>query len=51
LLSPAACPASLHAANVEDWLKSGLLHPDLIASVREELALTEDQQSSSRPAQ
>jgi Spy/CpxP family protein refolding chaperone len=35
----------LHAANVEDWLKSGLLHPDLIASVREELALTEDQQS------
>ena len=37
--------AGLHAANVEDWLKSGLLHPDLIASVREELALSEDQQS------
>ncbi|MDZ4402559.1 periplasmic heavy metal sensor [Prosthecobacter sp.] len=36
---------SLPAANVEDWLKSGLLHPDLIASVREELALTDDQQS------
>jgi len=37
--------ASLHGAHVEDWLKNGLLHPDLIASVREELALTEDQQS------
>lgn len=37
--------ASLHAASVEDWLKNGLLHPDLIASVREELALSEDQQS------
>ncbi len=37
--------ASLHAANVEEWLKNGLLHPDLIATVREELALTEDQQS------
>lgn len=37
--------ASLPAAHVEDWLKSGLLHPDLIASVREELALTEEQQS------
>lgn len=36
---------ALKAAQVEDWLKSGLLHPDLIASVREELALTEDQQS------
>lgn len=36
--------ASLHAANVEDWLKNGLLHPDLLASVRDELALTEDQQ-------
>lgn len=37
--------ASLPAANVEEWLKSGLLHPDLIASVREELALTEEQQA------
>lgn len=37
--------ATLHAANVDDWLKSGLLHPDLIASVRDELALTEDQQT------
>ena len=37
--------ASLHAAHVEDWLKSGLLHPDLITSVREELALSEEQQS------
>lgn len=37
--------ASLPAAQVEDWLKSGLLHPDLIASVREKLALTEEQQS------
>ena len=37
--------ASLPAAQVEDWLKSGLLHPDMIASVRDELALTEEQQS------
>lgn len=37
--------ASLHAANVEDWLKNGLLHPDLLASLRDELALTEDQQT------
>jgi Spy/CpxP family protein refolding chaperone len=37
--------ASLPAAQVEDWLKSGLLHPDLIASVREKLALTEEQQA------
>jgi Spy/CpxP family protein refolding chaperone len=37
--------ASMHAANVEDWLKNGLLHPDLLASVRDELALTEDQQT------
>lgn len=36
---------NLPAAQVEDWLKSGLLHPDLIASVREKLALTEEQQS------
>ena len=36
---------SLPAAQVEDWLKSGLLHPDMIASVRDELALTEEQQS------
>lgn len=37
--------ASLPAAQVEDWLKSGLLHPDLIASVREQLGLTEEQQA------
>jgi Spy/CpxP family protein refolding chaperone len=37
--------ASLPAAHVEDWLKSGLLHPDMIASVREKLALTEEQQT------
>ena len=37
--------ASLPAAQVEDWLNSGLLHPDMIASVREKLALTEEQQS------
>lgn len=36
---------SLPAAQVEDWLKSGLLHPDLIASVREQLGLTEEQQT------
>jgi len=41
LLSATAWPA----ANVEDWLKSGLLHPDLIASVRDELALTDEQQT------
>jgi Spy/CpxP family protein refolding chaperone len=35
----------LPAAKVEEWLQSGLLHPDLIASVRDELALTEDQQA------
>lgn len=39
------CVASLRAANVEEWLQSGLLHPDLIASVRDQLALTEDQQT------
>ncbi|MBN8421055.1 MAG: periplasmic heavy metal sensor [Verrucomicrobia bacterium] len=37
--------ASLPAAQVEDWLKSGLLHPDVIASVREKLELTEEQQT------
>lgn len=37
--------ASLHAAHVEDWLKSGLLHPDLISSLREELVLSGEQQS------
>lgn len=36
---------ALRSANVEEWLKSGLLHPDLIASIREELALTDDQQA------
>lgn len=37
--------ASLPAAQVEDWLKSGLLHPDMIDSVREKLDLTDEQQS------
>ncbi|WP_395740749.1 Spy/CpxP family protein refolding chaperone [Prosthecobacter sp.] len=37
--------ASLPAAHVEDWLKSGLLHPDMIATVRDELGLTQDQQA------
>lgn len=36
--------ASLPAAQVEEWLKSGLLHPDMLASVRDELALTSEQQ-------
>jgi Spy/CpxP family protein refolding chaperone len=40
-----ASSAIASAANVEDWLKSGLLHPDVIVSVRDELALTEEQQS------
>lgn len=38
--------ASLPAAQVEDWLKSGLLHPDMLATVRDELALTADQQAT-----
>lgn len=33
------------AANVDEWLKSGLLHPDFIASVKDQLELTPDQQS------
>lgn len=37
--------AGLKAANLEDWLESGLLHPDLIASMRDELELTDDQQT------
>ena len=37
--------AHLPAAHVEEWLKSGLLHPDMLASVRDELALTEEQQA------
>lgn len=36
---------SLRAASAEEWMKKGLLHPDLIASVRDELALTADQQA------
>ncbi len=36
--------SGLKAANLEDWLESGLLHPDLIGSMRDELALTDDQQ-------
>ncbi|MBB5035387.1 Spy/CpxP family protein refolding chaperone [Prosthecobacter vanneervenii] len=43
LLLLTAC--ALPAAQVEEWLKSGLLHPDLITSVRDQLALTEEQQS------
>lgn len=35
----------LPAAQVEDWLKSGLLHPDMISSIRDQLALTEEQQA------
>jgi Spy/CpxP family protein refolding chaperone len=37
--------SSLSAAQVEEWLKSGLLHPDMLATVREELALTAEQQT------
>lgn len=37
--------ASLSAAQVEDWLKSGLLHPDMLATLRTELALTSEQQT------
>jgi len=37
--------AHLPAAHVEEWLKSGLLHPDMLAAVRDELALTEEQQA------
>lgn len=33
------------AANVDEWLKSGLLQPEFIASVKDELELTPDQQS------
>ncbi|HEY1052682.1 MAG TPA: hypothetical protein VGE39_23085, partial [Prosthecobacter sp.] len=33
------------AASVDEWLKSGLLHPDFIASVKDELELTPDQQA------
>lgn len=41
LLLGAVCS---RAVNVEDWLQTGLLHPDLIASVRDELDLTADQE-------
>ena len=37
--------SQLPAAQVEEWLKSGLLHPDMLASVRDKLALTEAQQT------
>ncbi|MDB6006533.1 MAG: hypothetical protein JWR15_3520 [Prosthecobacter sp.] len=37
--------SSLYAAQVEDWLKSGLLHPDMLTTLREELALTAEQQT------
>jgi len=42
LITTSAC---LTAANIEEWLKSGLLHPDLITSIRDELALTDEQQA------
>lgn len=32
------------ASNADEWLKSGLLQPDLVASVSEELALSPEQQ-------
>lgn len=38
-------PISLPAATAEEWLKNGLFHPDLITSVRDELALSDDQQT------
>ncbi|WP_395742343.1 Spy/CpxP family protein refolding chaperone [Prosthecobacter sp.] len=44
LCSLLLCTASLPAAQVEEWLRSGLLHPDMLASVRDELALTSEQQ-------
>lgn len=45
LLTTAAILAELKAASVEDWLKSGLLHPDLISEVSADLKLTEEQQT------
>lgn len=36
--------ATLPAAQVEEWLKNGLLHPDMLAAVRDELALTGEQE-------
>lgn len=33
------------AANVDEWLKSGLLRPEFISSVQDELALTPEQQA------
>ncbi len=44
LFAAAAITLSVPAASVDEWLKSGLLHPELIASVRDELALTTEQQ-------
>lgn len=40
-----ATTAWVPAANVDDWLKSGLLQPEFIASVKDELGLTADQQA------
>ena len=40
-----ATASLLSAANVEEWLKSGLLQPEFIASVKDELALTPGQQA------
>lgn len=45
LLSLLLFAAILPAAQVDEWLQSGMLHPDLIASIREQLALTEEQQA------
>lgn len=39
------CPSLLHAASVDEWLKTGLLHPDTIATVSDKLQLTADQQA------
>lgn len=37
-------PALIRAASVDEWLKTGLLHPDTIAAVSERLELTAEQQ-------
>lgn len=37
--------ANLSAAQVEEWLQSGLLHPDMLTKVKDELALTSEQQT------
>lgn len=37
--------ASVRAANIEEWLKNGLLRPDVLTTLRDELALTDAQQT------